>query len=104
NIANDLVRYFTLFPMLFVGAFPGLEALNILRLSTPASAMLSTLIYSIVVIAALIPLALFGVPYRRRDLAQALNRNLLYYGIGGIVFPAIAIKLIDLVVSLFPGY
>jgi K+-transporting ATPase ATPase B chain len=104
NIANDLVRYFALFPMLFVGTFPGLDALNILRLSTPASAILSTLIYSVVVIVALIPLALFGVPYRRSNLSKALSRNLLYYGIGGIVFPAIVIKLIDMVVSLFPGY
>jgi K+-transporting ATPase ATPase B chain len=104
NIANDLVRYFALFPMLFVGTFPGLDALNILRLSTPASAILSTLIYSVLVIGALIPLALFGVPYRRTALSKALSRNLLYYGIGGIVFPAIVIKLIDLVVSLFPGY
>ncbi|MDR2154754.1 MAG: potassium-transporting ATPase subunit B, partial [Burkholderiaceae bacterium] len=104
NIANDLVRYFTLFPMLFVGTFPGLDALNILRLSTPASAILSTLIYSVAVIAALIPLALFGVTYRSRDLSKTLSLNLLYYGIGGIVFPAIVIKLIDMVVALFPGY
>jgi K+-transporting ATPase ATPase B chain len=104
NIANDLVRYVALFPMLFVSVFPGLDALNILRLSTPASAILSTLIYSVVVVGALVPLALFGVPYRRRDLSRALTRNLLYYGIGGIVFPAVVIKLIDLVVSLFPGY
>ncbi|MCL2344672.1 MAG: potassium-transporting ATPase subunit KdpB [Desulfobulbus sp.] len=104
NVANDLVRYFTLFPMLFVGTFPGLDALNILRLSTPASAMLATLIYSIIVIAALIPMALAGVPYRRSNLSQALSRNLLYYGIGGIVFPAIVIKLLDMVIALFPGY
>ncbi|QAY68837.1 potassium-transporting ATPase subunit KdpB [Xylanimonas protaetiae] len=104
NIANDLVRYFALFPVLFVGTFPGLDALNVLRLSSPASAVISTLIFSVVVIGVLIPLAMVGVPYRTADLGKALSRNLLWYGVGGIVFPAVCIKLIDLVVSLFPGY
>ncbi len=104
NIANDLVRYFALFPVLFVGTFPGLDALNVLRLSSPASAVLSTLIFSVVVIVALVPLALVGVPYRTPDLGTSLSRNLLYFGVGGLLFPAVCIKLIDLVVSLFPGY
>jgi K+-transporting ATPase ATPase B chain len=104
NTANDLVRYFALFPVLFVGTFPGLDALNVLRLSSPASAVISTLVFSVVVIVVLVPLAMMGVPYRTTDLGRALNRNLLYYGVGGIVFPAVCIKLIDLVVSLFPGY
>jgi len=104
NIANDIIRYVALFPALFVAVFPGLDALNILRLHTPASAILSTVIYSVAVIFILIRLALYGVPYRLSNLARALNRNLLYYGLGGIVFAAIWIKLIDIVVSLFPGY
>ncbi|MDN5712293.1 MAG: potassium-transporting ATPase subunit KdpB [Brevibacterium aurantiacum] len=104
NIANDLVRYVALFPALFVGVFPGLERLNILGLHSPASAILSTVIFGILVIAVLIPLALAGVPYRMTNLGRALNRNLLYYGIGGIVVPVVAIKLIDLLVTLIPGY
>lgn len=104
NIANDLVRYVALFPALFVGVFPGLERLNILGLHSPASAILSTVIFGIVVVAVLIPLALIGVPYRMTNLGRALNRNLLYYGLGGIVVPVAAIKLIDLLVTLLPGY
>lgn len=104
NLANDLVRYFTLFPALFVGVFPGLDALNILRLHSSASAILSTVIFGVVVIGILIPLALAGVPHQTTDLSKALSRNLLYYGVGGIVVAAAAIKLIDLLVSLVPGY
>lgn len=104
NLANDLVRYFTLFPALFVGAFPGLDALNVLRLHSPASAILSTVIFGVVVIGILIPLALVGAPYRTVNLSKALSRNLLYYGLGGLVVAAAAIKLIDLAVSIFPGY
>jgi K+-transporting ATPase ATPase B chain len=104
NIANDLVRYVALFPALFVGVFPGLAALNILGLHSPASAILSTVIFGLVVIAVLIPLALVGIPYRTADLARSLNRNLLFYGLGGILVPVVGIKLIDLVVSLIPGY
>lgn len=104
NIANDLVRYVALFPALFVGAFPGLSALNILKLHSPASAVLSTVIFGVVVIAILVPLALVGVPYRTGNLARSLNRNLLVYGLGGILVPVIGIKLIDLLVGLLPGY
>jgi K+-transporting ATPase ATPase B chain len=104
NLANDLVRYFTLFPALFVGTFPGLGALNVLRLHTPASAILSTVIFGVVVIGILIPLALAGAPYQTADLSKALRRNLVYYGVGGIAVAAAAIKLIDLLVSLVPGY
>ncbi len=104
NLANDLVRYFTLFPALFVGAFPGLDALNILRLNSPASAILSTVIFGVVVIGILIPLALAGVPYRTDDLSRALTRNMAIYGLGGIVVAAAVIKVIDLIVSLLPGY
>ncbi|WP_153502839.1 potassium-transporting ATPase subunit KdpB [Cumulibacter manganitolerans] len=104
NIANDLVRYVALFPALFVGVFPGLATLNILGLHSPASAILSTVIFGVVVIAILIPLALIGVPYRMANLARALNRNLLFYGVGGLLVPVIGIKLIDLIVGLLPGY
>jgi len=104
NFANDLVRYVALFPALFVGAVPGLSKLNVLGLHSPASAILSTVIFSVVVIGILIPLAMAGVPYRMGDLGRALTRNLLYYGIGGIVVAAVGIKLIDLLVGLLPGY
>lgn len=104
NFANDAVRYFALFPALFVGVFPGLDALNILHLHTPASAILSTVIFSTVVMGILIPLALIGVPYRTGELRKALTRNLLICGISGILVPIVAIKVIDLVVSLLPGF
>lgn len=104
NIANDLVRYVALFPALFVGVFPGLERLDVLDLHSPASAIVSTIIFGIVIIPVLIPLALLGVPYRMRDPGAALNRNLFYYGLGGILVAAVGIKLIDLLVALLPGY
>jgi len=104
NIANDIVRYFTFFPAFFVGIFPGLGKLNILHLHTPASAIISTVIYSVVVIFLLIPMALAGVPYRLADLGRALDRNLLIYGVGGLIVPIIMIKAIDLLVALLPGY
>lgn len=104
NMANDVVRYFALFPALFVGVFPGLARLNLLGLHTPASAVLSTVIFSSLVMGILIPLALAGVPYHRQNLNKALGRNLLYYGLGGIIVAAAGIKLIDLIVQLFPGY
>ena len=104
NIANDLVRYFAFFPALFVGVFPGLARLNLLQLHSPASAILSTVVYSVIVIGVLIPLALAGVPYRIADLGRALNRNLLYYGIGGLIIPAVGIKLLDMAIALIPGY
>ncbi len=104
NIANDLIRYLALFPALFVAAFPALDKLNILRLHSPGSAILSTVIYSVVVIFILIRLALAGVPYKLADLGRALNLNLLYYGLGGVLAAAAGIKLIDLIVALIPGY
>ncbi|MFD5598844.1 potassium-transporting ATPase subunit KdpB [Leucobacter sp. NPDC058333] len=104
NFANDAVRYFTLFPALFVGVFPGLGALNVLGLHSPASAILSTVIFSSVVMVILIPLALIGVPYKTRNMPKALTRNLLICGISGILVPVIAIKIIDVVVSLLPGF
>jgi len=104
NMANDLVRYFAFFPALFVGVFPGLARLNLLQLHTPASAILSVVVYSVIVIGILIPLAIAGVPYRIANLGRALNWNLLYYGVGGVIVPIIGIKLIDMLIALFPGY
>lgn len=104
NLANDLVRYLTLFPALFVGAFPGLAALNLLQLHTPASAILSTVIFSSLVMVILIPLALLGVPYRSTEPRADLTRNLIVNGLSGLLVPIIGIKLIDLFVSLLPGY
>ena len=104
NIANDIVRYFALYPALFVGLFPGLSRLNLLHLHSVPSAVLSTLIFSTVVMGILIPLAMFGVPYRMVDLGRALSRNLVIYGLGGLVIAAIGIKVIDLIVGLIPGF
>jgi len=104
NIANDIVRYFTFFPAFYVGIFPGLAKLNILHLHTPASAIISTVIYSVLVIFLLIPMALVGVPYRLADLGRALNRNLLIYGVGGLIVPIVLIKALDLLIALIPGY
>jgi K+-transporting ATPase ATPase B chain len=103
SIANDIAKYFAIIPAMFVSLFPGLDALNIMRLSSPESAMLSAVIFNALIIVALIPLALKGVRYRPSSAAQMLRRNLLVYGVGGVVAPFIGIKLIDLVVSLLPG-
>jgi K+-transporting ATPase ATPase B chain len=104
NVANDVIRYFTFFPPLLVGVFPGLDRLNILRLHSPASALLATIIYSVVVIGVLIPLGLAGVPYKLKDLGRAINLNLVYYGLGGLIEGIIGIKLLDMLVALIPGY
>jgi K+-transporting ATPase ATPase B chain len=89
---------------MFVGAFPGLAALNVMGLHSPASAILSAVIFNAIVIVLLIPLALRGVRYRAVSAASLLGRNLLIYGLGGIVAPFVGIKLIDLLVSLIPGF
>jgi K+-transporting ATPase ATPase B chain len=104
SIANDIAKYFAIIPAMFAGVFPGLAALNIMQLSSPASAILSAIIFNALVIVALIPLALRGVKYRAVSASKILSRNLLVYGLGGIVAPFIGIKIIDLVVSLIPGF
>ncbi|MEP6478684.1 MAG: potassium-transporting ATPase subunit KdpB [Rhodoglobus sp.] len=104
SIANDVAKYFAIIPAMFAGVFPGLALLNIMGLHSPASAILSAIIFNALVIVALIPLALRGVKYRPLSAARLLNRNLLIYGLGGIVAPFIGIKLIDLVVTLIPGF
>ena len=103
SIANDVAKYFAIIPAMFVTVFPGLQALNIMQLHSPASAMLSVVIFNALIILALVPLALRGVRYRPMSASAMLNRNLLIYGLGGIVAPFIGIKLIDLPISLIPG-
>ncbi len=99
SIANDVAKYFAIIPALFVAAIPELGVLNVMKLATPESAILSAVIFNALVIVALIPLALRGVPYRAMDAASVLRRNLLIYGLGGILVPFVGIKLIDLAVS-----
>ncbi|HEY0259902.1 MAG TPA: potassium-transporting ATPase subunit KdpB [Lacisediminihabitans sp.] len=104
SIANDVAKYFAIIPAMFVGVFPGLQALNIMGLHSPDSAILSAVIFNALIIVILIPLALRGVRYRPSSASSLLGRNLLVYGIGGIIAPFIGIKLIDLLVSLIPGF
>jgi len=104
SIANDVAKYFAIIPAMFVGLFPGLAVLNIMGLSSPASAILSAVIFNALVILVLIPLALRGVKYRASGAAGILNRNLLVFGVGGVIAPFLGIKLIDLAVSLLPGF
>jgi len=99
SIANDVAKYFAIIPAMFAVAFPVLNALNIMGLRTPQSAILSAVIFNAVVIIALIPLALRGVKYRPMSAASLLRRNLLIYGLGGIVVPFIGIKLIDMIIT-----
>jgi len=98
SIANDVAKYFAIIPAMFAGAYPVLNTLNVMGLHTPQSAILSAVIFNAVIIIALIPLALRGVKYRPLSAAALLRRNLLIYGLGGIVAPFIGIKLIDVIV------
>ncbi|TGO05296.1 potassium-transporting ATPase subunit KdpB [Serinibacter arcticus] len=104
SIANDVAKYFAIIPAMFMGVFPGLATLNVMQLSSPASAVLSAVVFNALVIVALIPLALRGVTYRAVPAASLLSRNLLVYGLGGVIVPFVGIKLIDLVVSALPGF
>lgn len=99
SIANDVAKYFAIIPALFVAAIPELGSLNVMELSTPQSAILSAVIFNALIIVALIPLALRGIPYRPLGAATLLRRNLLIYGLGGLVVPFIGIKIIDLAVT-----
>jgi len=99
SIANDVAKYFAIIPAMFVAFYPQLQALNVMGLASPESAILSAIIFNALIIIALIPLALRGVPYRPIGAAPLLRRNLLIYGLGGIVVPFIGIKAIDLVVA-----
>ena len=104
SIANDIAKYFAIIPAMFAGVFPGLALLNIMQLHSPASAILSAIIFNAIIIVILIPLALRGVKYRPLSASKVLSRNLLVYGLGGVIAPFIGIKLIDLVVTLIPGF
>ena len=99
SIANDVAKYFAILPAMFAATYPALNALNVMHLATPQSAILSAVIFNALIIVALIPLALRGVKYRPLGAAKILSRNLLIYGIGGIVIPFIGIKLIDMVIA-----
>jgi potassium-transporting ATPase ATP-binding subunit len=99
SIANDVAKYFAIIPAMFAGVFPVLNALNIMHLATPHSAILSAVIFNALIIIALIPLALKGVKYEPKPAHALLRQNLIVYGIGGIIAPFIGIKLIDLALA-----
>ena len=99
SIANDVAKYFAIIPAMFLAAFPALGALNIMRLQTPESAILSAVIFNALIIVALVPLALRGVQFTPLSAAALLRRNLLIYGVGGIIAPFIGIKIIDVVIT-----
>jgi len=99
SIANDVAKYFAIIPAAFVTTYPQLEALNVMRLASPASAILSAVIFNALIIVALIPLALRGVRYEPLGAAALLRKNLLIYGLGGILAPFAGIKVIDLAIS-----
>ena len=101
SIANDVAKYFAIIPVLFAGIFPQLAALNFMHLTSATSAILSAIIYNALIIVALIPLSLKGVKYREVSAGKMLKRNVLIYGLGGIVAPFIAIKLIDMILTFF---
>lgn len=103
SVSNDVAKYFAILPAMFRDVFPQLEVLNVMRLSSPGSAILSAVIFNALIILVLIPLSLRGVRYRPASASALLRRNLLIYGLGGLVAPFVGIKLIDLVVSLLPG-
>ncbi|MEC5149795.1 potassium-transporting ATPase subunit KdpB [Cryobacterium sp. GrIS_2_6] len=104
SIANDIAKYFAIIPAMFAGVFPGLAVLNVMQLHSPASAILSAIIFNATIIVVLIPLALRGVTYRPAAAASVLSRNLLIYGLGGVIAPFLGIKLVDLFVALLPGF
>ena len=99
SIANDVAKYFAMIPAMFIAFYPQLQALNVMRLGNPESAILSAIIFNALIIVALIPLALTGVAYRPIGAAAILRRNLLLYGVGGIIVPFVGIKLIDMLVT-----
>jgi K+-transporting ATPase ATPase B chain len=100
SIANDVAKYFAIIPAMFVATYPELDKLNVMNLSSPRSAILSAVIFNAVIIVLLVPLSLRGVRYRPAGAAALLRRNLLIYGLGGIIAPFIGIKLIDMALAL----
>ncbi|MFF9402469.1 MULTISPECIES: potassium-transporting ATPase subunit KdpB [unclassified Streptomyces] len=103
SIANDVAKYFAIIPAMFAAVHPGLDKLNIMRLHSPTSAIVSAIVFNALIIIALIPLALRGVRYRPSSAAELLSRNIWMYGLGGLVLPFVGIKLLDLVVQFVPG-
>jgi potassium-transporting ATPase ATP-binding subunit len=103
SIANDIAKYFAIIPAMFVAMFPGLDLINVMRLHSPQSAILSAVIFNAIIIVMLIPLSLRGVRYTPSSASKLLSRNLYIYGIGGIIAPFIGIKLIDLLIQFVPG-
>jgi potassium-transporting ATPase ATP-binding subunit len=103
SVANDVAKYFAILPAMFVVAFPQLDVLNVMQLSSPQSAIVSAVVFNALIIVVLIPLALRGVRYTPSSAGALLRRNLVIYGAGGLVAPFVGIKLLDLVVSLIPG-
>jgi K+-transporting ATPase ATPase B chain len=99
SIANDVAKYFAIIPALFVATYPELQALNVMSLASPGSAILSAVIFNALVIVALTPLALRGIKYRPAGAVAVLRRNVLVYGIGGVIVPFVGIKAVDFVVS-----
>jgi K+-transporting ATPase ATPase B chain len=99
SIANDVAKYFAIIPAMFSGVLPALDRLNVMDLQTPRSAILSAVIFNALVIVGLIPLALRGVKFRAESAAALLRRNLLIYGIGGVVTPFIGIKVVDMIIT-----
>ncbi len=104
SIANDIAKYFAIIPAIFMATYPGLSALNIMGLHSPASAVLSAIIFNAIIIVILVPLALKGVAYKPAGASKILARNLRIYGLGGVVAPFIGIWLIDLIIRLIPGF
>jgi K+-transporting ATPase ATPase B chain len=100
SIANDVAKYFAIIPAMFMVAYPVLNQLNIMHLATPQSAILSAVIFNALIIVALVPLALKGVAYRPLGASAILKRNMLIYGVGGLIAPFIGIKLIDMLLVL----
>ncbi|WP_405833403.1 potassium-transporting ATPase subunit KdpB [Streptomyces sp. NBC_01176] len=103
SITNDVAKYFAIIPAMFAGAYPGLRSLNVMGLHSPTSAITSAIIFNALIIVALIPLALRGVRYTPSSAHDLLRRNLMLYGLGGLVLPFVGIKLIDLLISRVPG-
>ena len=101
SIANDVAQYFAIVPALFIASIPALQSLNIMGLKSPETAILSAIIFNAIIIPMLIPLALKGVQYRPIGASALLRRNLLIYGLGGIIAPFIGIKIIDILLGMF---
>ncbi|HMF64841.1 MAG TPA: potassium-transporting ATPase subunit B, partial [Edaphobacter sp.] len=99
SIANDVAKYFAIIPAMFAATFPVLTVLNIMHLKTPQSAILSAVIFNALIIVGLIPLALRGVGYKAMSAEALLRRNLIIYGIGGLIAPFLGIKLIDMIIT-----